>query len=280
MVMKALVEKLDDVPEALREHYKEIKEKDTGVTRFLLDVDTIDPLPGVKMLRGENASWRTKLREAEAKYDGLGALKDMDPKDVIAKLDRIAELEAANGGKLDEGQIEKIVEGRIKSKLSPIERERDTLKNENATLKQQLDDFTAKDRQRLISDAVRAAATELKMEAGAIEDAIMYAERVMEVDEEGKVVVKDKVGFTPGIDTKTWLTDMQPKKPHWWGPSFGGGARGSFGGGQGGGKNPWTAENWNVTEQTQIYKQDAKRAEQLAINAGTTIGGRKPAPKK
>ena len=280
MVMKALVEKLDDVPEALREHYKEVKEKDSGATRYLLDVDTIDHLPGVKLLRNENGSWRTKLRDAEAAMKKYDALKDMDVNDVIAKLDKYGELEAAAAGNLDEKKIEGIVEGRIKAKLSPIERERDQLKAANATLTTQVGEFTAKERQRLITDSVRAAATKLKMQPEAFEDAILLAERVMEVDEEGKVIVKDKVGFTPGIDAESWLNDMQSKKPHWWGPTQGGGARGSFGpGATGSGKNPWSHEHWNVTEQGKIMREDKKKAEQLATNAGTTIGGRKPAKK-
>lgn len=280
MVMKAAVPTLDDIPQALHEHYKEGKD-DKGEKVYLLDIDNIEPLPFVKTLRSENAGHRSKLRETEAKYGKLKAFEGMDHAEITAKLDRIDELETAAGGKLDDAAINKIVEGRITSKLSPVERARDQALAQVTALTEQINGFTAKERARLISDSVRSAATGLKVDPNAIEDAIMYAERIMEVDEDGKVVVKDKVGFTPGIDAKTWLTDMQDKKPHWWGPSTGGGARGAGGGGGAGvGSNPWTAENWNVTEQMQLYRKDAARATQMAINAGTKIGGGRPAKKK
>jgi hypothetical protein len=43
--------------------------------------------------------------------------------------------------------------------------------------------------------------------------------------------------------------------------------------------NPWTADNWNMTEQGKIYTSDPSRAEQLAKAAGTTVGGPRPAKK-
>lgn len=281
MVMKTVVDTLDDIAEPLREHYKEIADAtDATKKQFVLDIEgSIDPLPGVKALRTENGSWRLKLRDAEGKYGKLKAFEGMDPAEMLAKLDRIAELEAAAGGKLDEAAIDKIVEGRIKTKTAPLERQLATVTAERDGFKGQVGDFTVKEQRRKITDEVRTAAVALKMLPEAVEDAIMYAERVMEVSEDGVVTVKDKVGFTPGLNVKDWLTDMQSKRAHWWGPSQGGGSRGGAGGGGAGGDNPWTFEKWNVSKQNEIYKSDAKRAEQLAANAGTKLGGTKPAKK-
>lgn len=282
MVMKTVLDTLDDIAEPLREHYKEIADsKDANKKIFVLDIEgSIDPLPGVKALRTENGGYRIKLRDAEAKYGKLEAFKDMDPAEVLAKLDRITELEAAAGGKLDDAAIEKIVEGRIKGKMGPLERQMAALAAERDGFKAKNDEYTQKEKTRMIGDSVRAAATALKLQPEAVDDAIMYAERVMEVNEQGEVVIKDAVGFTPGIDAKAWLGDMQAKRPHWWGPSAGGGAKGG-GGGNGflGGANPFSFEGWNLTEQGKLFNTDKKRAEQLAAQAGTTVGGRKPQPK-
>lgn len=171
------------------------------------------------------------------------------------------------------------MEGRIKTKTAPLERQLQTLTSERDTYKSKNEEYTVKEQKRMISDEVRSAATALKMLPEAVEDAIMYAERVMEVSDEGVASVKDKVGFTPGLSAKDWLSDMQSKRAHWWGPSQGGGARGGSGGGGTGGENPWTFEKWNVSKQNEIYKTDPKRAEQLAVNAGTKLGGTKPAKK-
>jgi hypothetical protein len=280
MALKTVLEKLEDVAEPFREHYVEIKDA-KGKVEYVLGLEgSIDPLPQVKTLKQENGGFRIKLRDMETKYGKFDAFKDMDPVEVLAKLDRIAELEAAAGGKLDEAAIEKIVEGRIKTKLSPVERQLATVTAERDGFKAKNEEFTMKEKQRLIADQVRSAALKVKMEPTAVEDAIMLAERIMEVDDNGNVTVKDKVGYTPGIDVSSWLGDMQSKRPHWWGPSAGGGSRGNGGGaGAGGGANPWAHDTWNVTEQNKIYTSDQKRATQMAINAGTTLGGKKPAKK-
>ena len=91
-------------------------------------------------------------------------------------------------------------------------------------------------------------------------------------------MTKENVGCTPGISPEVWLNEMQSKRPHWWGPSGGGGAGGS-GGQRQFTNNPWTNENWNLTEQGKILMENASRADQLAKSAGTTVGGKRPAGK-
>jgi hypothetical protein len=114
-----------------------------------------------------------------------------------------------------------------------------------------------------------------------LEDALEVAGRMFEVDEDGKVVTKDEVGVTPGIDAVVWLTEMQNKRPHWWGTTSGGGSRGNNGNnGTTTGNNPFTREHWNMTEQGKLVKTNRARAEQLARSAGTTIGGGMPARKQ
>jgi hypothetical protein len=78
-----------------------------------------------------------------------------------------------------------------------------------------------------------------------------------------------------------WLTEMQAKRPHWWGTTSGGGSRGNNGsGGPPSGNNPFSREHWNMTEQGKLIRTNRVRAEQLAKSAGTKIGGGMPALKK
>ncbi len=275
MVMKTVLEALDGIPDALREHYVE-NTNPQGKKEYVLAIEgTIDPLPGVKALRSEAGTYRTKLTELEKKYGTIAAFEGMNHAEIMAKIDRIAELEAAAGGKIDDKKIDEIVNSRIKTHTGPLERnlqsitaERDNLLNENKAFKES-------NRQRAIDDNVRQVATELKLLPTAVEDAMLYARGVMEVNEQGVVTMKDT-----GLDVKTWLQDMQAKRPHWWGPSAGGGGAGNGGTGLDGGSNPWSADGWNMTQQGQIVRADPAKAERLAKQAGTTVGGRKPQPVK
>ena len=208
--------------------------------------------------------------------DRFATFGDRKPEDIIAALDRIPELEAAAKGNLDEAKLNEIVEGRIKSRLAPVERQTQTLQQQLSEANASLEMLRAKDSLRIVTDAVRGAASKLKVVDSAVEDVTLLAERLFTIDETGAVVTKDNVGVTPGIAADVWLTDMQAKRPHWWGPSQGGGAGGNRGGGSGV-TNPWSKDSWNLTEQGRIYKENSGKAEQLAKAAGTTIGGPKPA---
>lgn len=280
MALKAVVDKLDDVPESLHGEYKETVDPKTKAVLFVLDLEGYDSLPATRKLKDENGQHRIAAREAKAKLERYTSLGD--PDEVLSKLDRIPELEAAAEGKLDEAKISTIVETRVKAKLAPVERERDGLKTQLGELKTENDGLKGERRTRTIHDAVRGA---LRKSAGfqgtAEEDALLFAERMLDLDEEGRVVTKDGVGVTPGVDAAIWLQEMQPKKTHWWGPTVGGGAGGNRNGAAGGGgANPFSHDHWNITEQGNIARADRRRAEQLAKAAGTTIGGGRPPARK
>jgi hypothetical protein len=280
MALKAQIESLEDVAEGLRSEYRETQDPTSKKTVYVLDIDgPIDPLPGARTLKDENARRRienTKLTEQVGKFKVLG---ERDPNEILSILDRVPELEAAAKGKLDETTINGIVETRLRSKLAPIERERDQFKTRATELEAANTELTAKERKRLITTAASSAARATKVIDSALEDVELLAERVLEVDDHGNVVTRDGVGVTPGLSAKDWLADMQAKRPHWWGPSAGGGAGGAGGGRGGSGANPWKAETWNMTEQMAIVRTDRARADKLAQAAGTTVGGGKPKAK-
>jgi hypothetical protein len=277
MAIKAVVDSLDDVDEKFRDLYTEVNGKFeiTGIE----DVTLLTP---VKKLKDENAQRRIaerKAKEGLAPFTAL--LGERKLEEVQAMLDRFPELEAAAEGKLDEGKINGIVEGRIKTKLAPVERERDQLKGQIAERDNVINGYKQKETIRSIHDSVREAISKQQgFQQTAIEDALMHAERMFEIDENGKIITKDEVGVTPGIDAVVWLTEMQTKRPHWWGTTSGGGSRGNNGnGGAPTGNNPFTREHWNMTEQGQLMRTNRARAEQLAKSAGTKIGGGMP-PRK
>lgn len=256
----------ESVPSAVKHLYKEVDGK--WVLIKPSEIRTVQDIANVQEgLRKEREDHKeTKL--------ALRAFGDLDPADVLSKLDRIDELEAAAGGKLDEEKINQIVESRIKAKTAPLERQLSLLVEERDTLKGQLGDFQKKDKRRTIHDHIRKAATAAKVRDTAMDDALLMGEMVFDIDEAGRVVTKDNVGITPGIEPSVWLTEIKTARPHWWPESQGVGATGGAGGA--GGSNPFSHDNWNLTQQGALLSTDRAKAEQMARAAGTTIGGPRP----
>ena len=268
--LATVMDSLDDVPDVVQALYteKDGKFELTGIRGIKTEGDT-NRLQ--ESLRKEKEDHR-KTKETLRLFDGL------DAQEVHAKLDRYDELEAAAEGKLDEDKINELVEKRIKGKIAPLERENRQLKEHNESLTGEIEAFQTKDRTRKISDTVRQAASGQKVLDSAMDDVLLLGERVFEIGDDGKVVTKDGVGVTPGLGATEWLQEIQGKKPHWWPTSQGGGGGGG-GGGTGFADNPWTNENWNMTEQGRIVRENRERADRMAKAAGTKVGGQRPAGK-
>ena len=185
----------------------------------------------------------------------------------------------AEGGTVDETKIEQMVGIRLKQKLAPLERENAELKTKVQTYETQVGELTGKERSRTIREALRSAATKLKVPDAAIEDVELLGERLFEIDDSGRIVAKDNVGVTPGIDPAMWLGDQREKRPHWFPGNVGGGSGG--GKGQGNyGSNPWSADGWNLTEQGKILREDRSKAERMAAMHGVDLKNPKRPAKK
>lgn len=271
MAFKMELESLDGLPEEVAKEYVERDGK------FVIQVEGMKTQEDVN--RVQNALNAERTAHAELKTKVKTTFGDEKFEVIREKLDKLPELEAAAAGNLDETKIASIVEGRLKAKTAPIERENTNLKNENAALKEQVQTFATKEKGRTIADQIRAEAAKAKMLDGAIEDAVFLGSSVMELQDDGVAVVKAATGFTEGLSAKDFVAQLQEKKPHWWGPSQGGGAGGNRGG-PSATNNPFSHEHWNMTEQGKLIRADRSRAEALATAAGTTIGGKRPAPKK
>lgn len=271
MALNVVHDTVDDIPEQYRDLYSEQDGK------FVLSgISGVKTQADIDRQQAALAEERTAHKATKARFHPFA---ELDQEDVFKKLDRYDELEAAANDKLDDGKIDEIVEKRIKTRLAPVERnlglvtkERDELANENTGFKEQ-------SKMRKVSDHVRAALIKAKVLDTAHEDALLLADRMFDVTEDGTVLTKDNVGVTPGVDADVWLTEMQPKRTHWWPQSVTGGARGS-GSNSGFAGNPWTAENWNVTKQGGVIREHGReKADQLAKSAGSYVGATKPAAK-
>lgn len=259
--LNAILDSIDDLPEELKGEYTQGSDG-----KFALQVTGMKPEAEFTRVqnaltkeRNEHGALKTRIKEnfGEEKFE-----------DIHAKLDRIPELEAAAEGKIDDEKLNGMVEARLRTRLAPVERERDTLKTQVGDKDKTIGELTAKERRRTIRDAVREAAKGAKVTDEALDDALLLGDTLFEVrEDDGKVVVKEGTPYTQGIEPSVLFTDLQSKKPHWFPLSNGGGAGGNRGGG-GVTRNPFTADAWNLTEQGAIMSTDPQKADQLARTAG------------
>lgn len=272
MAIRAVIDKLEDVDEKYRDLYTEKNGKFelTGVEGMRTEAD-------VTRLTTALNKERTDHKATKQKFEVFG---DRKAEDILSELDTIPALRAAAEGKFDEKKVDELVEKRIGAKTGPLERQIKNLTTQVAERDASIAVFQTEKTTRSVHDAVREAVGKAQgFQPPALDDALMFAERHLHVNEDGKIVTRDNVGVTPGVDAVVWLSEMQQRKPHWWGDTKGGGAQGNRGGNGATGNNPFAHDTWNVTEQGRIVRENATRAEQLAKSAGTTVGGLRPVKK-
>jgi len=278
MTLKAVHDTLEEIPEQYRELYAEKAGKFelTGIAGVKTAEDVARVQTALEKERGDHKA----TRETFKVWEGL------DHADVQKRLDRIDELEAAAGDKLDEAKLDELAtrraDGIVKTKVAPLERELKALKKEREDLLAQNSDLLGKANTRSREDMLRPLLVEAKVLPEHHEDVFLYAERHLEKTDDGWTAKDGLTGITSGSLPKDWLAEMLDKRPGWLPGSHGGGARGSGpSGGFLGGPNPWSNENWNMTKQGEYLRTNGReKADQAAKAAGTTVGGQRPPAKK
>lgn len=266
---------LQAVPEAFRPLYSEKDGKAvlTGVNGLKTQADINNLSEALRKERNDHKAAQDALKP----WSTLGK----KPEEIMSQLDRIAELELAAAGKIDDKKITEMVESRLGQKIGPIERQLresttllDTVTKERDTFRDQL-------YRRDMVDVVRGVAVDMKVVPSAMADVELFAQFALERQEDGTYITKSGIpGVTPGVDAKGLLKEMQKHRPHWWPASSGGGAGGGTGG-INGDKNPWSSEHWNLTQQGQIVREHGMtKAQELAKAAGSFVGATKPVVKK
>lgn len=266
----------DAIPAEAKPFYVEQNGKHVFNTSLVSGLKTQQDVNNVsEALRKERAD-HAAVKEQLKPWNTFGK----KPEEIQTQLDRMAELEAAAGGKLDEDAINKMVETRIGSKTAPLERQIREATEQLNTVTQERDEARGIIARRDMSDAVRAVATEMKVVPTAIADVELFAQMALERQEDGTYLTKQGIpGVTAGVDVKTFMKDMQKARPHWWPPSQGGGAGGGAGGFDGG-PNPWSKEGWNITNQGKVVRELGRaKAEEMAKAAGSHIGAVAPKSK-
>ena len=255
MPLKAVLENVDDLDEAIRGLYVE----QDG--RFVLDVDeTVEDLPRISTLRNaykreqearKGASER--LKKLEARVASLP--EDFDPAELETLREAVAK--AGDPGKANE-HAAKIREQIEKKFTADLETER----ARSGKLETRL--------QRMIVDggldkALDAAGISAKFKPAA--RALLKERGIVRLDEDGdEAIVETDMGPTPvGQFVKDWAASDE-------GRAFveapvGGGANGASRG-KFGEPNPFGKGHWNKTTQARLFRDDRAKAERLAKAAG------------
>lgn len=261
MKIKSIYDNEEDIPA----QYKDL---------YILRAEkwVLDGIEGIKtdadMLRVQTAlrAEQTAHKETKKKFK---ALEELDIDEVMEKLDRIPELEAAaeKAGTSDE-KIQQLVDAKLKTVLAPIERENKQLKDKLGIVEKENTNFKEEKRSSLLERAVLNAARKLKVDPEMEDDVLRYCQAVCMVNEDdNSVVTRDGVGVTPGLEPEALITDMVAKKPKWFQESV---SAGLLGGKtkNGIGSNPWAKDTKNLTEQGRITKENPTLATQLKKAAG------------
>ncbi len=275
MELKALYDSLDDIPEAVDDFRSLFVERDGRYE--LAGLHGVKTQADVDRLQKALSAEREAVKAAKER---LKPWQDFDYDEVISKLDRLPELEAAAAGKLDDAAIEEIAqrraEGAVRSKLAPVERELKSARTELEELRAERSKLVQERAARQREDQLRPLMTKANVLPEHYEDVLLYAERHLEQTEDGHWMARDGIGVTPGLGPAEWLAEMLERRPGWLPANVGGGAKGSGASGALG-NNPWSANHWNISEQGRILRDKGREyADRLASAAGTKVGGLKP----
>jgi hypothetical protein len=278
--LKTIYDTAEEIPEGLGEFYIERNGK------FEIQAEGVKTQADIDRIQEGLRKEKTDHKATKDKLAAFGALDATLIPDQLAELETVkAQLEAAvKDGKIDPEKTKAAEEAAVRRAIGPIEREKSQLQRDldaaRKTNEQTVAEKSALEtsiKRGKVESALREAAMVSKVVPLAIDDAVMNGANIFDLAEDGRILTKDNVGVTPGIEPKEWLKDMQEKRPHWWPVSSGGGAQGGRGGVGGMKDNPFTKENWNITAQGRYVTQyGPEKAAAAAAAAGVKIGDTKP----
>lgn len=192
MSLKLLVTTLEEVPETQRGLYTKTESGD-----FKLDVDGIEDSERLqKALNSERDARKEAERKAKEKDKAFSGI-DVDKAREALKLQQDLEDKKL----IEEGDVEGLVEKRVKQVLSERQNEHDALVGERDALKGELHELH-------IKTAVADAASKIgSVKPNAMGMIVGEFEKMFSIDDKGKVVAKDENGdVVYGSDGVTPLT--------------------------------------------------------------------------
>lgn len=257
MALKYTLDSIEDLPEQIREHYREEGGK------FFLEAEGLRPVVEIEKLTNALNSERKVTKEFkdkasvwESKFTGK------TPDEIFAQLEQIPLLEAESKGKVDPAKHAQILETTVKQRMAPLEHELAKLRQSVSEREQEIAQFKSSERRRTLHDAVRGVAVKEGFQETTYSNAegalMLLAERNFTINSVGDVVVADESKLlTPGLGLREALVEIKNHYPYMVKQSLGGGAAGSNGAnGSSGAGNPFKSNN--MTERARFMRENAK----------------------
>src|SRR5262245_5138623 len=256
MALKFKFKTKEEIPAESQSLYVE---RDGG---WLLDVDGAVDKAKLDEFRTNNIALTNQLAEQKKRFEGI------DPDEVKKLAEEKRKLEESQ--QLKGGEIEKVVEGRLKTAKSEWDKQLNTVVAERDVLNSRLTAIQ-------IDQGVITVATKKGLRPTAIPDITARARVVFRLvdgaprayEADGQTVRVGKDGITP-MTLDEWVDQQVADAPHLFESNAGGGAAGNSSGGAGSNptvKNPLQKETWNLTEQMKLLKSDPQLAARLKAAA-------------
>ena len=214
-------------------------------------------------LRNHNIELRKKVEDFTTRFEGI------DPDEVRRLAEEKRQLEEEK--QLKAGELDKVVENRIKGLKSDLEKQLSAKTSELEAANTRLTAIQ-------IDQGVLTAATKRGLRPTAIPDITARARSVFKLvngaprafESDGQTVRSGRDGVTP-MTLEEWVDAQVADAPHLFESNAGGGAAGNGAGGAAGsgrsGKNPFARATWNLTEQMKLQKADPQLAARLKAAA-------------
>jgi hypothetical protein len=267
MALKYRYESKGEIPGELLSHYAE---REGG---WQLDVEGGADPASVEQLRrvdkakldefrSNNVVLRKQVEDLQKRYEGI------DPDEVRKLAEQKQRLEEER--QLKAGEVDKVVESRIKGLKGEWEKQVATLNSEREALNTRLTAIQ-------IDQGVITAATKRGLRPTAIADITSRARSVFKLvngaprafEADGQAVRYGRDGVTP-MSLEEWVDTQVSDAPHLFESNAGSGAAGNGSGGAGSNRsvrNPFRTESWNLTEQMKLLKSDPGLAARLRAAA-------------
>ena len=254
MALKFKVKSKEEIPADQLPFYAE---RDGG---WILDVDGAVEKSKLDEFRNSNVSLLKERDELKKRFEGI------DPDEVRKLADEKHRLEESQ--QLKTGELDKVVENRIKSVKGELEKQVTSLTSERDALNSRLVAIQ-------IDQGVITSATKRGLRPTAIPDITARARSIFRLvngvptafEADGSTVRYGRDGLTP-MTLEEWVDGQVAEAPHLFEANSGAGAGGNgTTGGANKVKNPFRKETWNLTEQMKLQKTDQKLADRLRAAA-------------
>lgn len=255
MALKFKYHSKDEIPAELVALYAERE------GAWQLDVDGVADKAKLDEFRNNNTALLKQVEELKKRFEGI------DPDEVRKLAEEKARLEEDK--QLKAGELDKVVENRIKGLKADWDKQVATLTSEREALNARLTAIQ-------IDQGIITAATKRGLRPTAIADITSRARTVFKLvngaprafEGDGQTLRYGRDGVTP-MTLEEWVDTQVADAPHLFETNAGGGAasNGSGGAAQRSVKNPFRKESWNLTEQMKLIKSDPQLAARLRAAA-------------